>query len=492
MLHLTTGKKRLVAALFCTGTLFPVRGVDGVLQNSIEHFLACEQNSKQHVAVVVKEITAVEPLVACNAEESLNPASVLKLLTAAVAFEQLGAAYHFFTAVYFDGVYDGDSGIVFGNMYLQGGGDPGFTPERLWLFVQELHLRGVREIRGSIIVDDSFFDSITIGPGFDEDSTSRAYQPLISALGVNYGSLALYQRSGTTVGSPVHIEPFPAIPGMQVKSTAKTGEAGSWNTLSVVTRNSHSGTQVVAQGMRPLDLAPSVVYRKLWRSWEPCARAFAALCEASGITVSGPVIQGVVPLELRKKPPFMRFASEPLATIVTNMLKYSSNYIAEMLFKTVAITEDSLPGSWKQGAAVVRAWWRAKNLPDTLVVLNGSGMGGGNRLSASQVTALLEYVWKTGAYLPEYLSALAVAGVDGTLVDRFKRSVVQGAIRAKTGTLSMHRVSTLAGYLTVEQKKYVFAIFCSEVQKPYDAWMVQQRILEMVYGHEQGKNVAVP
>lgn len=492
MLHIAAGKKRLLAALLWTGILFPARGTDAVLQDSIEHYLAHVQYPKQHIAVVVKEIAAIEPMVACNADESLNPASVVKLLTAAVAFEQLGAAYHFSTDVYFDGTYDSDSGIVYGNMYLQGGGDPGLTPERLWLFVQELHLRGVREIRGSIIVDDSFFDSVTTGPGFNEDSTSRAYQPIIGALGGNYGSLAIYHRSGTTVGSPVYIELFPEIPGMQVQSTAKTGEAGSWNTLSIITRNSRSGTQVIAQGMRPLDLASSVLYRKLWRSWEPCAGAFAALCEASGITVNGPVVQSVVPPELRKKPPFMRFASEPLATIINKMLKNSSNYIAEMLFKTVAIADDSLPGSWKQGAAVVRAWWRAKNLPDTLVVCNGSGMGDGNRLSANQITALLEYVWKSGVYFPEYLSALPVAGVDGTLAARFKKSVVQGVVRAKTGTLLMYGVSTLAGYFTVEQKKYVFAIFCNGVRRPYNAWVVQRRILEMVYVHEQEKCVAVP
>ena len=131
--------------------------------------------------------------------------------TGAAAFDILGNEFYYKTDVFIDGAFNRDSGIINGNLYVRGGGDPGFSAERLWLFVQHLYHLGVRKVSGNLVLDDSYFDSVTVGPGFDEDSSSRAYQPLISALSPSFSSLAIHHRSGNAAGSPVHVDVFPRI-----------------------------------------------------------------------------------------------------------------------------------------------------------------------------------------------------------------------------------------------------------------------------------------
>jgi len=128
---------------------------------------------------------------------------------------------------------------------------------------------------------------------------------------------------------------------------------------------------------------------------------------------------------------------------------------------------------------VVREWWRRKGLPDSLHVVNGSGMGSVNRLSAVQVCALLSYVLTRSDYWPDYCAALSIGGVDGTLKDRFTRSALKGAIRGKTGTLNSLGASSLAGYYLDGGVKAVFAIIVNNTAKgQYEHWALQQKILE--------------
>ncbi|MDO5577524.1 MAG: D-alanyl-D-alanine carboxypeptidase, partial [Fibrobacter sp.] len=172
------------------------------------------------------------------------------------------------------------------------------------------------------------------------------------------------------------------------------------------------------------------------------------------------------------------FVSEPISKFVDNMFKYSSNFAAEMLFKTIA-AQDSVPGSWASGAKRVTSWWESCKLPGKLEIANGAGMGNVNKLSAVQIVGLLSHVWNEKSYMPEYLSSLSVSGIDGTLKARFKKSPLKGVVRGKTGTLNSVKVSNLAGYLLLGKRNYAFAIICNGVGKgQYDNWVTQEKILE--------------
>jgi D-alanyl-D-alanine carboxypeptidase/D-alanyl-D-alanine-endopeptidase (penicillin-binding protein 4) len=150
-----------------------------------------------------------------------------------------------------------------------------------------------------------------------------------------------------------------------------------------------------------------------------------------------------------------------------------------MIFKTIPSVVDSTRGSWPLGAAKVLSWWEKCGLPGKPLIKNGSGMGNTNRISTLQIAQLLSHVWKQKTYLPEYLNALSVSGIDGTLKSRFKKSPLKGLVRGKTGTLNDYGISALAGYLLLPKGTYSFAIICTKIgDGQYDNWQVQEQTLE--------------
>ena len=455
------------------------------VQDQISNFLLSKKYTGNGIAVVIQDLQTDNVLVKISENEMLNPASASKLVTGAASLDLLGTNFMFSTSVYLDQPFNRDSGVVKGSMYIRGGGDPGFTAERLWLLIQHLHHQGIRRINGNLVLDDTFFDSVSVGPGFDEDSTSRAYQPLISSLSVSFNTLAVHVRPGNGIGSPVFVDIFPRVRGVQVKCSAKTSAAGKPENLDVQTVSAGNITSVIVTGTMGLDEEPRYVYRKIWQTWEMAGGAVGALFDEAGISFSGKVIHGTTPDALQKDKPFYTFESEPLSIFVNHMFKYSSNFAAEMLFKTIPAALDTTHltrGSWTLGTARILSWWEQNGLPGKPEIKNGSGMGNSNRISASQMSALLSHVWKQKKYLPEYLSALSVSGVDGTLKSRFKKSPLKGLVRGKTGTLNSYGVSTLAGYMLLPQGNYAFTVFCSNVGKgQYDNWVMQEQVLEKFY-----------
>jgi D-alanyl-D-alanine carboxypeptidase len=248
----------------------------------------------------------------------------------------------------------------------------------------------------------------------------------------------------------------------------------------------------------------------MWQTWDAFGGAFRAQCAQNGLRIDGKTVRRRVPDTLAAKGPFCTYGGDPLTEFVKHMFKWSSNFVSEMLFKTMGVRKFGEPGSWPKGVSAVEDWWQSRGLPGRPQIINGSGMGsarpprraGGradradgvedtsyasapalsgteNFISAGQMVALLTYVSKQKSYFPDYLSAFPVAGVDGTLRSRFNKSKLKGVVRGKTGTLNSVNVSTLAGYMLLDDKTYAFAVFCVG-PKQYDNWTLQEQVLETV------------
>ena len=469
---------RPVIVIFaCISFIVNSWAADADIQKEIQNYLTAKKYMGKGIGVVIKDVEEQSELVSVNGSEMLNPASVSKLITGAAALELLGANYQFSTRVFVNGKFDSDSGIVKGDLCFYGG-DPGLTAERIWLFVQHLYHLGVREIKGDLLFDDSFFDSVTVGPGFDDDSSSRAYLPLIGALSSSFNSIAIHHRTGTVVGSPVYIDVFPRISGLKIISTAKTVEPGKSGGIDIKTTATDLGTSIIVKGGMALDESPRYTYRKVWQTWETFGGAILAQLNDAGIKVTGKMVHTQLPDSIISRKALYQFSSEPLSVYLNAMFKYSNNFSSEMIYKTISAVSGE-PGSWSRSSSVIADWWKQNKLSGELQFQNGSGLGDVNRISAEQVVSLLSHVWNQKAYLPEYLSALSVSGVDGTLKSRFRRSELKGIVRGKTGTLNSLNVSSLAGYLLKPGKTYAFAIICNNVGSgQYDNWMIQEGILE--------------
>ena len=141
------------------------------------------------VGIVVQQTGAPTPLLNQNAGQAMNPASTIKLLTTFASLETLGPAYQWKTEVYLDGQLK--NGVLQGNLVFKGYGDPKLTIEQFWLWLRELRQRGLREIRGDLVLDRSFFEAAIHDPAeFDNDPT-RAYNVGPNALLLNFNALHL-------------------------------------------------------------------------------------------------------------------------------------------------------------------------------------------------------------------------------------------------------------------------------------------------------------
>ena len=176
--------------------------------------------------VALKDLSTDSIVAAINEDSPVNPASVSKLLTAAIAFDKLGTTYAFKTSVYQDSAFDPAKGACKGNVYIRGGGDPSLVIERLWLFVQHLACMGITSFEKDIVLDDSFFDTVSCGPGFYEDSADNPYMAPVNALSVNFNCVSVWVRPGASVGSPVFSSLLPKSGIVTLSSSAKTTAAG--------------------------------------------------------------------------------------------------------------------------------------------------------------------------------------------------------------------------------------------------------------------------
>jgi len=175
---------------------------------------------------------------------------------------------------------------------------------------------------------------------------------------------------------------------------------------------------------------------------------------ANGVRIAGVTRRGAVPDTASELLAYRE--GRDLAETIRLMLKYSNNMIAECLVKAMGSTASGRRGTWKNGIAALRRHLRALGLDlRGAVVLDGSGLAPGNRLSPRMLVSALRLARSSFAFGPEFLSALPIAARDGTLKNR--GAEVAGAVRAKTGLLD--GVSALSGYARrTDRAELVFSV----------------------------------
>lgn len=430
------------------------------------------------IGISVQETGSKELLVDFNSHKMFQPASVQKLFTGAAALDLLSPTHDFKTEIFLDS-FDRSTGAA-RNIAVKGYGDPGFTAEQVWLLAQQLKLEGVTSLKDTLFVDNSFFDSTSVGPGFNEANSSRAYMAPVAALSVNFNSIAVHVRP-TTVGEPAEIQFLPAQANLKTTGSVTTTKVAGKDDLNITTMFNGKESVVNLSGSIGVNDQSRMIYRKLWDPILAFSTSFTAACAQVGITCSLTVIPGKVPAETK---PFYTFHSRPLQEHVKDMFKYSNNFVAEMVFRTIHAEKSKSPGSWPGAGKIVSAWYKkiASDTTKLPTIVNGCGMGDEDRCTPLAILDVLQEATQNEKYGPEFMTGLPVAGEDGTLASRFKNSPLKGNLRGKTGTLNDDGVVNLAGYFSKNGKKYLYCIFINSKEKSqYDCWTFQQRFLEKLY-----------
>ena len=183
--------KRLAMALALLSALaaWPPPDASARLPEPVAKALAQAGIPESAAAFYVHEIGAARPLLAAGAERAVNPASTIKLLTTYAALELLGPAYTWPTEAYTTGTLK--DGVLAGDLVLKGQGDPSLTLENFWLLLRNLRGRGLRDIRGDLVLDRGYFAAAEHDPARFDDQPTRPYNTGPDALLVNFKAVRL-------------------------------------------------------------------------------------------------------------------------------------------------------------------------------------------------------------------------------------------------------------------------------------------------------------
>lgn len=422
-------------------------------------------------------------LYAHDADASMIPASNMKILTAIAALDRFGPTHRFETRLQAPGPPDAEGAVD--ALYVVGGGDPVTNSEDWWRVASALRAKGLRRVRGDIVVDDAVFDAVRSHPDWGRVS-SRAYHAPITALTANYGAYFVTVTAGAAPGAPVRVDLDPPLDLFRVDNRAQTGPRRSRPSLVVDRSAVGQGEGVRVSGRIGAGAEPDVFPRSVA---DPAVYAGAVLemqLEAVGIEVGGRVRRGrgsEAPHELHV------FEGRALSEIVELFMKYSNNSIAESLVKSMGHAATGEPGSWENGLAAMVQTLEQLEVPGAgTVIVDGSGLSTRNRISARTLHRALAAARTSFAFGPELMTSLPLAAADGTLEKR--AGGVRGRVRAKTGLLSDARVTSLSGIAELADGEIVlFAIIVNGFQHGARAAMdgVDAFVAELVrHGGEGG------
>jgi D-alanyl-D-alanine carboxypeptidase/D-alanyl-D-alanine-endopeptidase (penicillin-binding protein 4) len=411
---------------------------------------SCLEPSKTGVQVIA--LKDGSEVFAQNPDTALKPASNQKLFTSAAALSLLKPDHVFPTLFYStkpvrDGILDAD-------LYIKGFGAPDLVGEFWWLMVQELSRQGLREIRGDLIADDTYFDSEERPDTVPDDSWVSAP---VSALSFNYDVVTVRVRPGPTAGSRPSVELIPLGSYFKVNNRALT-RAGT--SRLVVGRGYRQGVNTIdVSGSIRLGSSPIEVTKGVEEPALYALAGFKELATKQGIAIRGAMRKGETPpgaLEL------FRFESKPLASIVRDMNKHSNNFIAEAILKTLGAEFVGTPGTTEKGLEVVREFLSRIGVPHQEILLaDGSGLSHQNRTTARALVQTLRAMHDDFELWPEFLASLPIAGVDGTLQRRFRAEDLLRKVRAKTGKIA--GVTSLSGYAVNEGgETFAFSIVLND------------------------------
>ncbi len=409
------------------------------------------------ISVQVRSLDDGSVIFAQGAEELLNPASNVKLFTAAASLAKLGPDYRFETEFLTDADYkDGKARTL----YVRGHGDPTITTEKLYGLVSELLHAGLKEV-GDLVVDDSWFDSEREAPGFDQESGDRAYLAPTGALSLNWNTLGVYLRPGEREGATATAELEPPSEYFALESQLRTGNKTQRRfVVGTELDKDKIHQKVTVSGFVPAEKGVWSVWKKVEQPALYFGFTLKSLLAQRGVKVKGRLRSGPVPPGTRM---LHVAASETLDIVLKRLNKHSSNFVAEQLIKTLGAEGKGPPGSTARGIEVVEEFLEREVgiRRGSYVMRNGSGLNDTNRFSASQHNVLLKYMWDRFPLAPEFMSSLGIAGKDGTIKYRFEGTDAVWRLRAKTGTLE--NVSALSGYVQgVGGERFVFSVLVND------------------------------
>lgn len=410
------------------------------------------------VGYVLFDVASGAQVAERNRNRAFIPASVAKIPTTIVALNVLGPDYRFQTTLWATGkVVDG---VLAGDLYLRGGGDPVLTTEDIKSFVSKLKTMGVTRVAGRFVYDSAFLP--TLDHIDDDQPRDAAYNASIGALSLNFNRIRLRWRRGPAPGALRAVATSQTDFSETFVKSLKFGIAAAppdRDQRFAYSRNARGGDWLLSPALPKKGTAWLPVKRPGLRA----ALVFRTLLATDGISVARPE-PGKTPAGARL---LLRHRSVPLLRIVRGLLKFSNNPTAELIG---LVTSRRLTGkllTLAQSSALIRDRLEKKLPPISwrgYHLANHSGLGSTARITPEQMAAMVLYGGRQRYGRRSYAALLA-------RYDRRSRDSVIAPgqrlrlrVRAKSGTMDYG--SALAGFLeTRGGRRLGFALFITDFRK---------------------------
>lgn len=437
----------------------PVRTIEKLF----EPYLDNPALSIANVGVFIQDPKTREVLFQQNAHKLFMPASNQKVITTSAVLSYLGPDYRFVTKIYTDGTTD--NGTLNGNIYIKGSGDPtlsgrfheGDRLRDLENWADSLAERGITRINGDIITDANLFTDGRLGQGWAYDDLSYWYAAETSALSFNDNCIDVRIAPGDSVGAPPKLKYFPQTAYITMENDLVTVHEDSTTKFDYHREDGTNNMRFF--GEISMSDEPFPDYITVHNPALYTATVFSEVLLANGISFQGNI--GEIDYDHRvpdydQMTSLVQYKSPPLSKIVEVINKKSQNFYAEQVLKTLGY-ERYGDGTFDGGIRAVEAFLGSNGVAtEHMNVADGSGLSRRNLVSPFQMATVLRTMY-SGKYKDVYLATLPIGGGDGTLSTRFKGTVAERRVRAKTGYVGF--VRTLSGFVqTRDNEDIIFSV----------------------------------
>lgn len=435
--------------------------------SNLNELIKKHQNSKMFKnaqwGLCARYLDTDQEIISVDAEKSVAPASNLKLFTTSAALEYLGEDFTFETKLYLNGKID-QNGILFGDIFIKGGGDPtlGYDLVKSSLPLDKLMLRltkdikvlGIKEIKGDIIADDLLYSGTEIPDNWQWIDLGNYYATTVSALTIHNNLYFLYFKPAKKVGDFAEVlRTEPEIPGLTFTNHMKTGKKGSGDNGYIY--GAPLQFETVLRGTIPAGVEEFSIKGSI-----PDPPLFAAQYLKKTLLESGIKINGKTK-KLAEKIAYQNFTlitsiiSPPLKEIVKTINKRSDNLYTELLLKAIGYKVYN-EGTTEKGADAVEKFLKNNKVnTDGLILSDGSGLSRTNAITTKMMVNLLE-VLQSKSYFKTFFNSLALMGDPddiGFFRNTGKGTAMEKNVRLKSGAIQ--GVRSYSGYLQDKNKRII-------------------------------------
>jgi D-alanyl-D-alanine carboxypeptidase/D-alanyl-D-alanine-endopeptidase (penicillin-binding protein 4) len=433
------------------------------------------------VSIFVQDVREHEPLLVLNPTRPRNPASTIKLLTTFVALDVLGPAFTWVTELYTDGVVH--NGRLKGDLILKGQGDPFFVTEYVWKLLHGARNRGLQHIDGDLVIDGSYFKPRPEDPANFDGQPNRTYNALAYPVLINFQSVR-FTFIPNTLTKRVRIiaDPWPANLDLVNNLRLVRGPChGRQYQVKMKVQQFKGRTTVKFTGSYPSSCGKHTRNRVILTPKDMAYGVFKSLWSDLGGTLKGRFRLGQVPQYAR---PLYSIESRSLAELLRGINKFSNNVMTRQLFLTLAAECYGQPGTYEKGRMAIYRWLQDHDLDfPELILDNGTGLSRITRISAQNLARLLLTAYAS-PYMPEFVSSLPLAAMEGTMSRRFENEPLAGRLHMKTG--SLNGVSAIAGYLLNRNRNMYVVVILQNYPSIHRGTgkQIEDEILRWVFEHK--------